>query len=105
MRVEQHRATRHRFVARVEIVDVESERQVMAHTGDLSMFGCFIETAEPFPRGAKIRMRINHHGSTFVALGYVSNSRSTGMGVRFSTVEPAHQQTLEKWLAQLRTGE
>jgi hypothetical protein len=105
MKVEQHRAMRRPFAARAEVVDVESERQVMAHTGDLSVFGCFIETAAPFPQGTKIRIRINHHGCTFVALGYVSNSRPTGMGIRFSTVEPVHQQTLENWLAQLRTSD
>lgn len=104
MKVEQHRAMRRPFAARAEIVDVESERQVMALTGDLSVFGCFVETPTPFPRGTKVRIRINHRGSTFVALGDVSNSRSRGMGIRFSTVEPAHQQTLENWLAQLRTG-
>lgn len=105
MRVEQHRAVRHRFVAKVEVVEVESERRVTARTGDLSVFGCFVETAAPFSHGTKVRIRINHHGSTFVALGYVSNSRSTGMGIRFGAIEPAHQQTLENWLGHLRTGE
>lgn len=104
MKVEQHRATRHRFAARVEVVDVESEKQVTAITGDLSIFGCFIETATPFPRGTKVRLRINHHGSTFAAIGQVSYSKPAGMGIRFGTIEPAHQQTLEKWLAQARTG-
>jgi hypothetical protein len=105
MKVEQHRATRHQFAARAEVVDVESEKQVIAHTGDLSVFGCYIETASPFPRGTKVRIRINHHGATFVALGIVSYSRSNGMGIRFGTIEPAHQQTLENWLAQRRTSE
>ena len=105
MKVEQHRATRHPFAARAEVVDVESEKQVMAITGDLSIFGCFIETATPFARGTKVRVRINHRGATFVALGYVSYSRPTGMGVRFGTIEPANQQTLEKWLGQLRTSD
>lgn len=105
MKVEQHRATRHPFAARVEVVDVESEKQVTAITGDLSVFGCFIETATPFPRGTKVRIRINHRGATLAALGYISYSRPTGMGVRFSTIEPAHQQTLENWLGELRTSD
>jgi len=96
---------RHQFAARAEVVDVESEKQVAAHTGDLSVFGCFIETTAPFARGTKVRVRINHRGATFVALGYVSYARSNGMGVRFGTIEPAHQQTLENWLAQLRTSD
>ena len=104
MKVETHRAMRRPFAARAEVVDVESERQVTSVTGDLSVFGCFVESPAPFPRGTKVRIRINHRGATFVALGYVSNARSTGMGIRFSTIEPAHQQTLEDWLAQLRNS-
>jgi len=95
---------RRAFAARAEVVDVESERQVTSVTGDLSIFGCFVETPTPFPRGTKVRVRLNHRGATFIALGYVSNSRSTGMGIRFGDIEPAHQQTLENWLGQLRTG-
>src|SRR5580692_4760496 len=72
MKVEQHRAMRRPFTARVEVVEVESERQVTSVTGDLSVFGCFVETPAPFPHGAKIRIRINHRGTTFVALGFVS---------------------------------
>jgi hypothetical protein len=104
MKVEQHRAMRRPFAARVEVVEVESERQVTAVTGDLSVFGCFVETPTPFPHATKIRIRINHRGTTFVALGFVSNVRPTGMGIRFGAIEPAHQQTLENWLAQLRTS-
>jgi hypothetical protein len=104
MKAEQHRATRHAFVARVEVVDLDSERQIIAHTGNLSTFGCFIETGVSFPRGTRIRMRITHRGTTFVALGQVADTRTTGMGVRFASMEPAHQQILENWLAQLRNG-
>jgi hypothetical protein len=104
MRVEQHRAMRRPFAAKAEVVEVESEKQVLCVTGDLSVFGCFVETLTPLPRGTKVRIRINHRGATFVALGFISNVRSTGMGIRFGTVEPAHQQTLENWLGQLRTS-
>jgi hypothetical protein len=105
MKVEQHRAVRHKFVARVEVVDIDSERQIAARTSNVSIFGCFIETEVPLPRGTKIRMRITHRGSTFAALGQVTNSRSTGMGVKFDKIEPAQQQVLENWLAQLRNAE
>ena len=104
MKVEQHRAARHKIVARVEVVDLDSERQLIARTGNLSLFGCFVETEVPFPGGTRIRLRINYRGATFVALGQVADARPVGMGVRFGTIEPAHQQTLENWLAQLRNG-
>ena len=104
MKAEQHRAARHAFVARAEVVDLDSEKQLVARTGNLSTFGCFIETGAPFPRGTRIRMRITHRGTTFVAVGQVADSRATGMGVRFGSMEPAHQQILENWLAQLRNS-
>ena len=104
MKAEQHRATRHAFVARVEVVDLDSERQFIARTGNLSTFGCFIETGISFPRGTRIRMRITHRGTTFVAVGQVADRRAGGMGIRFASMEPAHQQILESWLAQLRNG-
>jgi hypothetical protein len=105
MKVETHRATRHRLVARVEVIDIDLETHLTAFTGDLSTFGCFIETGAPFPRGTKIRLRINHRGSTFAALGQVVDCRSNGMGVHFGKIEPADQQILDGWLARLRTGE
>jgi hypothetical protein len=105
MNVEQHRAARHKVIARAEVVDVDEERQLTARTGNLSVFGCFIETGTPFPSGTKIRLRINHRGATFVALGQVVDCRSDGMGIRFVEIEPAHQQILEAWLARLRCGQ
>lgn len=104
MKAEQHRAMRHAFVARVEVVDLDSEKQLIARTGNLSTFGCFIETGISFPRGTRIRMRITHRGTTFVAVGQVADERATGMGIRFASIEPMHQQILESWLAQLRNG-
>ena len=104
MKAEQHRAARHAFVARVEVVDLDSERQLIARTANLSTFGCFIETGIPFSRGTRVRMRITHRGATFVAVGQVADSRATGMGIRFASMEPAHEQILENWLAQLRNS-
>ena len=78
MKAEQHRATRHTFVARVEVVDLDSERQLIARTGNLSTFGCFIETGVAFTRGTRIRMRITHRGTIFVALGQVVDTRRRG---------------------------
>jgi hypothetical protein len=104
MKIEQHRATRHPFVARVDIVDLDSEEQLIARTGNLSTFGCFIETSSPFPRGTRVRLRIVHHGTTLVAAGKVADTRPSGMGIRFGAIEPPHQEILENWLAQLRSS-
>jgi PilZ domain len=80
-----------------------TEKQLAAHTEDLSVFGCFVETATPFPAGTKVRLRISHAGVNFVAQGTVAYSRDHGgMGVAFTSIEPSCLSILDAWLADLR---
>jgi len=103
MHSEIHRATRFPFAANVEVTDIRSERLVTGRTSDLSVFGCYVRTTNPFPVGTKIRLRITHEGASFSAFGKVVYFRpNTGMGLSFSKVEPTDQTILEKWIANLR---
>ena len=105
MKIERNRAPRYRFFAPVEAADIDLNKQLMVRTTNLNAFGCFIATDAPFPCGTKIRLKVNHRGATFIALGQVAYCRSNGMGVRFIKMESAHQEILESWLAELRTRE
>jgi hypothetical protein len=97
------RARRYSFVATIELTDVQSEAKIQERTSDLSLFGCRVETHEPFPTGAKARIRIAHRGANFVALGRVSYTTSDGgMGIAFTQIEPTNQLILEKWVEELR---
>jgi len=67
------------------------------------VFGCFVETAVPFPVGAKVRLRISHAGVNFIAQGTVAHSRTDGgMGIAFTSIEPSSLSILDAWLTNLR---
>jgi PilZ domain len=99
----QRAAPRHLFLAPIQLTDVQSEKQLAAHTKDLNLFGCFVETMSPFPQGTKVRLRISRANAHVTALGRVANSRpNAGMGIIFITIEPSSFPVLDGWLASLR---
>lgn len=90
-------------MASIELTEVESEKHLVAHTRNLNLIGCFVETMTPFPEGTKVSLRISHGGMNFVALGRVAYARPhSGMGIAFVTIEPKSQEILDTWLANLR---
>jgi len=90
-------------VAGIQVTDLSTEKQVAAHTEDLSLFGCFVETASPFLEGTKVRLRISYNGVNFFAQGKVAYSRpDAGMGIAFVLIEPSSLSILDAWLAEPR---
>jgi hypothetical protein len=90
-------------VATVELTDLESEAHVQERTSDLSLYGCRAEARKPFPTGTKVRIRIAHRSTNFVALGRVSYATAEGgIGIVFTRIEPNDQLILEKWVEELR---
>ena len=80
-----------------------TEQQLAAHTEDLSLFGCFVETLAPFPAGTKVRLRILYSGANLIAQGTVAYSRDNGgMGIAFTSIEPSSLPILDAWLDDLR---
>lgn len=74
-----------------------------AHTENLSMFGCFVETTTLLPAGTKVRLRISHGGANFTGQGTVVYSRpNAGMGIAFTAIEPSSLTVLDIWLTNLR---
>lgn len=103
VQTERPRARRYRFVATIEMTDVESESQIVEQTCDLSLFGCGVTTQNPLPAGTRILIRIQHAGANFAVMGKVAHAgHGTRMGVVFTRIEPHQQLTLEKWVAELR---
>lgn len=99
----RHRSSRHAFVAGIYVTDLATEKQIAAHTEDLSAFGCYVETTNPFPEGTRVRLRISRGGLHLVAQGKVAHSRKgMGMGIRFVSFEPPGLQILDAWLSELR---
>jgi hypothetical protein len=88
----------------IELTDVQSERVLNARTSNLSLFGCYVSTTDPFPTGTKVSIRINHGGATLATFGQVVYfNPKAGIGIAFTEMEPGGQATLEKWIDSLRT--
>jgi hypothetical protein len=80
-----------------------TEKQLAAHTEDLSLFGCLVETVDPFPAGTKVRLRLSYCGANVIAQGTVTYSRNNGgMGIAFTSIEPSSLPILDAWLDDLR---
>jgi hypothetical protein len=102
MQTERRCVPRRPFVAAVQATDLESGVQLTGDTGDLSLFGCFMNTPTPFSHGTKLSLRIAHGGTGLAALGRVAYARSNqGMGIVFSSIEPDDQTVLDEWLAEV----
>lgn len=88
------------FGATAEVRDLGSRKEQVLITRDLGAGGCFVKTAAPLPKGSRIRVRIEHDGAKFTAIGRVTDNVSTeGMGVEFVEIEPKDRAILGKWLA------
>jgi hypothetical protein len=104
MPVEHPRARRYSFVTKIELTDVRLETHTEDRTSDLSLFGCYVETQNPFSQGTKLKIRIAHRGANFEAMGRVAYVRpDAGMGIVFTRIDQDDQLILEKWISELRS--
>jgi len=98
-----HRALRYPFVAGVQVIDVQTGKELAAHTEDISAYGCFIETLGPLSADTRVKLRIMHGGQHMIAHGRIAYSRpKAGMGVVFMSFEPGGSEILDEWLDDLR---
>jgi hypothetical protein len=103
MQFERHRPPRNPVAIGIELTDMQSEKHISAHTKDLTLFGCFVETATPFPQDTKVRLKMLRGGKQLFAHGRVTYSQpGAGMGIAFVTIEPSSLPVLDAWLANLR---
>ena len=99
--IERRRATRHHFVSAVEVINVESRKQRISLTRDLSLCGCFVAVKAPSPKGTRVSLKISNSKANFSAVGdVIHNLFDEGMGIEFVQVEGKDQAVLEEWLAE-----
>ena len=99
--IERRRATRHHFVSAVEVINVESRKQLISLTRNLSLCGCFVTVKAPSPKGTRVSLKISNSKSNFSAVGDVThNLFEEGMGIEFVQVEGKDKAVLEEWLAE-----
>ncbi len=96
-------AIRFPFAGDVELIDLESGKQVDGVTSDISLGGCFICTNKPLPIGARARMKLHRKGQTLEALVVVRIVKPRiGMGIEFFDLEPPNNDMLAAWIDALR---
>jgi hypothetical protein len=95
-------ATRSAFIAPVEMVEMRTGSRIHARTSDLSPQGCYIDTLNPLPVGAAVRLQIHRGGSVLDVLANVSSRHvGSGMGLVFGEIAGAQRAILESWLSEL----
>lgn len=96
---DRRNANRHLFTASAEVVELSSGARFSTRTTDLGPGGCFIDTTNPFPVGAKVRVSIRKGKNQFNTPGTVVYSQhGLGMGVSFSGLDEAQQRAIEAWI-------
>jgi len=101
MSVERRRSTRIPFAASAEIIDEAENTRSTSQLSDLSLNGCFVQLANPFPEGTFVTIEI-YKDEDFVetpaTVAYFLAKR--GMGLTFTDMEPRFASILKRWLAQ-----
>jgi hypothetical protein len=96
---ERRRVPRVPFKATSVVAETGSSQVVVAQTTELSRFGCFVQTAKPYPKGTRVHLEISDGGEVFTAAAVVAYLTPEGMGVVFGMVEPDKYEILSKWLS------
>jgi hypothetical protein len=97
--IERRRATRHLFGGAAEVINLESQTEITSVARDLNLYGCFVTSKAPFPKGTEVRLKITNAKAKFSAVGHVAfNLPDEGMGIAFAQVEPKDRAVLEEWL-------
>ena len=89
MLAERPRARRYPFKAKIELTDLQSETQIAEQTGNLSLYGCQVQTTKTLPVGTAVWLRILHQGGSFEAHGRVANipARLLGYGEEWRSTD------------------
>lgn len=97
---------RYEFIATIEVLDVDSGKQIVCATSNLSRYGCHVRTITPFLPGTSVKLTIKHQGITVESAGKVVYAISgEGMGVHFAKVGSGERLILKEWLVQVGAEE
>ncbi len=90
------------FIAPVEMVEMQTGSRIKARTSDLSPQGCYVDTLNPLPVGASVRLQIHREGLILDALATVSARHAgSGMGLVFGELTGSQRAVLQSWLSEL----
>jgi len=99
---ERRNGARAPFIAPIDMVEMCTGSHIQARTSDLSLQGCYVDTLNPLPIGAAVRLQIQRAGMILDVLANVSSRHAgSGMGLVFGEITEAQRAVLESWLGEL----
>jgi hypothetical protein len=102
MGIERRRAPRYQLIANAEILELRTNNRLKAKTSDVSLVGCFMNTAWSLPTGTEIQVELKRREGIFRSKGVVARAQPMGMGVSFSNIKKDQEELLKNWLADFR---
>jgi PilZ domain len=102
---ERRTGDRHIFTASAEVVELRSGARFSTRTTDLGPGGCFVDTTNPFPVGAEVRVTVRKGRNEFQTPGTVVYSQQgLGMGISFNELDAQQRKALDAWVGELTHG-
>jgi len=96
---ERRRTPRYVFFASAELLEEKSEVRVASRVSELSLYGCYLDMMNPFPKDTLVLLRIWTDERIFQTKGRIIYSQpNMGAGVVFLDVQPMYQPILQSWL-------
>ena len=105
MGAERRRTVRYPFDASAEVSDEQAHGTLAVRVSEISLNGCYLQTASPFPAGTSLFLKVFAEDSFFEARATVAYAHAgTGMGVAFRDLKPYFVNVLKKWLLAAMLG-
>ena len=99
MERERRRTPRYVFFASAELLEEKSEVRVASRVSELSLYGCYLDMMNPFPKDTHVLLRIWTDEKIFQTKGRIIYSQpNMGAGVVFLDVQPMYLAILTQWL-------
>lgn len=96
---ERRRTPRYPFIATAEVVEQTNKTSLTTRVTELSLYGCYVEMAQPLAEGTMIHIKIYSEGRFFESDGKVVYAMANaGIGVCFRDVRAQYLTTLKEWL-------
>ena len=103
--VEKRSCPRYPFSPAVEALDLQADTRILGRLSDISRNGCYVDTINPFAKGAAVTLTITRDNQSFKTQAKVVYSKmGMGMGLLFTTAEPDQLRALGSWLHELSGG-
>ena len=102
MEANKPRVPREVLTAEAEIFDQQTSQTIPGQTVDVSMGGCFVETAQMLAVHSVVQVKLTYNEESLSIFGDVVRSEpGKGMGIRFRSLDANQTSLLKAWFFSL----